>query len=541
MCATRLRAPAAVVFICAAGSVLSAAAQSADVATVGNPTFGRDIAPIVRARCVSCHRPGGDAPFSLVSYDDVRTRAHLIARVVRARVMPPWKPTGGGPFEGDRWMTAAEIELLERWTLAGAPRGETIDLSPPADDWQLGAPDLMVTMPAPYVLAADGPDEFRTFVVPVPITETKFVEAVEFRVDGARVVHHANLRIDATDWSRRLDAEDPQPGYVGAVSPNARYPDGYFLGWTPGQTTTRAPKGLGWRLRRGTDLVMQLHLRRTGKPETVRVRVGFYFTPDAPVRLPLALRLGKQDLDLAPGALHVARDSYTLPVDVALHAVHPHAHYRATRVRAWAQLPDGTERVLIEIADWDFNWQDVYRYKAPMLLPRGTRLYSEFTYDNSSSNPRNPDAPPRRVLFGQHSADEMGDLWLQVLPRSAEDRTLLYHDIYPKTVAEDVAGYEMVLRGNPTHAGYRRDLANGYYNLGTLYLTRRRYEEAAAAFRAALQVRPSHSATHNNLGVALKALNQLDAAIDQFKRALALDPANAGARDNLATALALKK
>jgi hypothetical protein len=457
--------------------------------------------------------------------------------------MPPWKPVAGGPFVGDRSLTADEIKTIAAWVAAGSPLGHAT-ASPDArvwpSGWQLGTPDLVVTLPEPYLLAGNGADEFRTFVLPVPITQMKYVEGVELRVDGAPVVHHANLRIDPTDWSRRLDAEDPLPGYEGAVSPNARYPDGHFLGWTPGQTPTRAAKGMAWRLRPGADLVMQLHLRKSGKPESLRPTVALYFTNDAPVNLPLALRLGRQNLDIAPDTTYVARDSYALPVDVEVHAIHPHAHYRATDVKAYATLPDGTTRTLIHIDDWDFNWQDVYRYRSPLVLPRGTTIHTEFAYDNSSRNPRNPDAPPRRVLFGQNSSDEMGDLWLQVLPRNSADRALLYQDIYPKTVAEDVAGYEMVARANPAHAGYRRDLANGYYNLGTLYLARGRVAEAAASLRSALQQRPDHSATHNNLGVALKALKRLDEAIAHFRQAIALDPNNASARENLAAALAMK-
>jgi tetratricopeptide (TPR) repeat protein len=286
---------------------------------------------------------------------------------------------------------------------------------------------------------------------------------------------------------------------------------------------------------------MQLHLRRSGKTERVQPSVAFYFTGEAQVRQPLALRLGRQNLDIAADAFYVARDSYTLPVGAEVHAIHPHAHYRATNVLVTAQLPDGRSHTLIQIDDWDFNWQDVYRYREPVWLPAGTTIHTEFTYDNSTRNPRNPDRPARRVLFGQNSSDEMGDLWLQLLPRSAADRTLLYQDVYPKTVAEDVAGYEMVLRGNPGHAGYRRDLANGYYNLGTLYLTRNRFDEAAVVFRLALGIRPDHSATHNNLGVALKAMKQIDEAIQQFERAITLDPTNASAQQNLAAALALKK
>jgi hypothetical protein len=528
--------------VCVVLATVVAGLQAVSAAAQGL-TFVRDVAPIVREHCVPCHRPDGDAPFSLLTYEEVKSRAQLIVRVVAQRQMPPWKPTSGGPFVGDRSLTAYDVLTLVRWAGSGAPRGDGMFAppSPSMPEWKLGTPDLVVTLPEPYILAAAGADEFRNFVLPLPVGETKYVEAVEVNFKGSRAVHHANIRIDPTDWSRRLDAEDPLPGYDGPVSPNARYPDGYFLGWTPGQTATRAAEGMAWRLRPGADVVLQMHLRKTGALELVRPRIGFYFTSTAPKRSPLPLRLGRQNLDIAPGATYLARDSYTLPVDVEVHAIHPHAHARATTVKAYAQRPDRSMQPLITIDDWDFNWQDVYRFRNPVKLPRGTTIHTEFVYDNSAKNRRNPDAPPRRVLFGQNSSDEMGDMWFQVVTDTAADRSLLFQDIYPKTVAEDVLGYEMVLRGQPDHAGYRRDLVNGYYNLGTLELSRNRYEDAAAAFRSALQLRPEHSPTHNNLGVALKALKQLDEAIQHFERAVALDPTNDSARQNLAAALALKK
>ena len=508
----------------------------------GQVTYVRDVAPIIQEHCVACHRPGEAAPFSLLTFDDVRSRARLIAEVTRSRYMPPWKPLPhvGGPFVGERRLTAAQIDTIARWIEAGLPRGDG-EAQPASYERTLGEPDVVVMLPEAYTLAADGPDVFRNFVMPIPTRELKYVAGVEFRLNGARVIHHANLRFDRTSSSRLLDAQDPLPGYEGPIGTNARYPDGYFLGWTPGQLPKLVAKGMAWRLAPNTDLVVQLHLRRSGAAEAVRPSVAFYFTDEAPTRLPLALRLGRQNIDIAPGERYVARDSYQLPVALEVHAVHPHAHYRARDVKAYADLPDGTRRWLIHIDDWDFNWQDVYRYATPVTLPRGTTIHTEFTYDNSADNRRNPDRPSRRVIFGQHSTDEMGDLWLQVLPFSAQDRATLYRDVYPKTVAEDVAGYEMLVRSNPGHEGYRRDLANGHYNLGTLYAARQRYTEAIASYRAALAVRPDHAATHNNLGAVSKAIGRLDEAIVHFRKAVGLDPNNEAARTNLAAALAIKQ
>lgn len=541
------------------------------------PTYWSHIAPIVAHYCAPCHRPEGAAPFSLTTFAEVRARARLIQEVTGKRYMPPWKPLpgGGGPFLGERRLTDSEVATIAAWVAAGAPEGEpaaaastrpasTAKATPVS---QLGPPDLIVTLAEPFDLAADGPDVFRNFVLPIPVAEMKYVDAIEFRTNGSRVIHHANLRLDRSSSSRELDADDPLSGYEGPVGVNARYPDGYFLGWTPGQQPTRAAPGMAWRLAPNTDLVLQLHLRKSGARERVRPSVALYFTSVAPIRLPLAMRLGKQNIDIAPGATFVARDSYRLPVDVELHAIHPHAHYRARTVKAYATLPDGATRPLIQIGDWDFKWQDVYRYAAPVVLPRGTTIVSEFVYDNSADNPRNPDSPPRRVRFGQNSSDEMGDLWLQVLPRSDRERARLYEDFYPKTLAEDVAGYEMLLKADPDHAGYHIDLAfllarlgqrgraiqyldrairlkpgfaAAHYNLATLHAADGKLREAETAFRAALALRPAHAETHNNLGAVLKALGKLDEAIAHFKRAVDLDPNNSEAQTNLAMAMKLK-
>jgi len=541
---------------------------TAGLAQPPSPTFTRDVAPIVFEHCAPCHRPEEIGPFSLLSFDDVQRRGRLIADVTARRVMPPWKPTReAGPFVGERRLTDLQIRTIARWVEQGMLEGDPTELpalSPTATGWRLGTPDLVVTLPEAFVLDAEGGDVFRTFVIPVPTSETRYVAGVEFRADAGRTVHHANLRLDTTRTSRELDDADPLPGYDGGLSATARFPEGHFLGWTPGQLPPLAPKGMAWRLLPGTDLVVQLHLRPSGKPERVRPSIGIFFTNDPPAAPPLALRLSKQSIDIAAGERYTVRDTYRLPVPVAVHAVHPHAHSRATDIKAYAELPDGTRRSLLHIPDWDFNWQDVYRYEAPIELPAGTTISMEYAYDNSAANPRNPDRPPRRVIFGQNSSDEMGDLWLQVRTRTPGDRATLVNDFRPKTLAEDAAGYQMLLAVQPGHASYHSDLAMIYvrlarvvdavrhfeesirlnpssatttYNLATLLASNGRPAEAAARFESAIRLRPNHAQSHNNLGVVLRSLGRHADAIEEFRRAVALDPGNAEARANLATAL----
>src|SRR6185436_15239769 len=203
-----------------------------------------------------------------------------------------------------RALTDAELLKMLLWVKQGAVEGDARDLPRQPEwgsGWQLGTPDLVITMDRPFVLPAGGTDVFRTFVLPIPTTTPRFVRGIEFRPGNPRAVHHANLGIDRTRSSARLDQEDAEPGYAGGMVPDAGYPPGYMLGWTPGQRPRPSPEGMPWRLERGSDLVAQLHMQPTGKPESVQVSVGFYFTNDAPVRTPIGLRLGSETIDIPAG------------------------------------------------------------------------------------------------------------------------------------------------------------------------------------------------------------------------------------------------
>lgn len=450
--------------------------------------------------------------------------------------MPPWKPEPGysDAFLGDRRLSDTQIELFTRWVDAGAPQGNPTDLPPLPEwpeGWRLGEPDLVIEMSEPYTLRADGDDVFRKFAIPIPIPDMRYVQGLEFQPGNRRVVHHANLRIDRTRASRELDAQDPEPGYEGVTPFDARYPEGHFLGWTPGQVRPLAADGMAWRLNPGSDMLLELHLMPSGQPEVVQCRIGFFFTDEAPTDIPYTIRLGKQNLDIPPGATaYVSRDRYVLPVDVEVYGVQPHAHYLAKNVKGLATLPDGTIRGLISITDWDFDWQDSYRYVTPFFLPRGTELTMEFTYDNSVGNPRNPHAPPERVTWGQKSWNEMGDLWIQVLPRNRADLAILASDRQPRELAEDIVGFEMVLAAEPDQVMVHDDAALLYLHFG-------RVAEAVAHFRDTARLTPDSAAAQYNLGTTLLQLGDLDEAVTHFEQALRLNPEYAQAHNNLGAAL----
>jgi hypothetical protein len=376
-------------------------------------TYSRHIAPILFANCVECHRPGEVAPFSLLSYEDAAKRATFLAEVTRERLMPPWKAeVGHGRFLGERRLTDAQIGLLETWAKAGAPAGDPAETPPTpqfASGWRLGQPDLELTAPAPFTLKADGEDVFQHYIIPLDLPEDKTVVGFEFRPGNPAIVHHAILFLDNSGMGRVKDAETPEVGYTtfGSIG----IPTSGIIGvWTPGMTPRHYPLGAGMPVRKGTDLVLQLHMHPSGKEESDQSSVALYFA-DKPVERQMSRSpfvVGSILIDIPAGTSdHTIRSSVTLPADVTLISLLPHMHLIGKEMKLTATLPDGTEQSLIWIKDWNFYWQDNYVYHEPVKLPSGTKLDVVCRYDNSPGNPLNPSKPPRRVFFGNGSTDEM--------------------------------------------------------------------------------------------------------------------------------------
>jgi len=510
-----------------AGGLLLACIACASASAAGVPTFHQQIAPILHTYCVSCHRPGGPGPFSLLTYADARRHAREIAAVTRRRFMPPWLPEPGfGEFDGQGRLTDAQIASIEQWVRAGMPEGPGTSV-PPAfrSGWQLGPPDLVITASRPLAVPAGGPDVFWNFVLPTGLRETRYVQAIEIRPGDSRAVHHANALIDRSRSARRRESS-PGQGFGGmdvTLESESFDPDSHFLFWKPGGAPWKEPSGMAWRLDPGNDLVLNVHLHPTGKAESVQPSVGLYFTREAPTKFPMLLQLESDGaLDIPAGAHDFAvSDDFRLPLDVDVLAVYPHAHYLGKLLEAYATLPDGRREWLIRITDWDLNWQAVYRLKRPLFLPRGTVISMRFHYDNSSDNPRNPNSPPQRVRGGNQSTDEMAHFWLQVLPRGAGDQRPVLQEALMRHRLDK----------------YPTDFF-AHFNLGALLLNRHDTASALEHLRAALAVEPDQPAALNTFGAALVLSGRADEAAEQFRRTIRIRPDDTSARYNLAGVLA---
>jgi Flp pilus assembly protein TadD len=549
---------------------MSLAGPTAHAAAPDTVTFSGQIAAVLFEHCVSCHRADGAAPFPLLTYTDAFPRARAIAEAAERRAMPPWLPAHGiTDFVGERRLRAEEIRFLRRWADEGAPEGDRA-LMPDAPvwhtGWQLGEPDLVISMPRSYHLGPGARDVYRNFVLPVPITTRRYVRAVELWPDNSRIVHHATLTIDRTRWSRYRDGQDPEPGYDGMLGGSAESPDGHFLAWTPGRTVRPEPDDMAWRLDPGSDLVLQLHMMPQAREASIRVRVGLFFTERPPARVPLLLRIGPKAIDIPAGRRdYIAEDEYVLPVDVDLLALYPHAHYLAREMIVTARRGDGSERRLLEIPAWDFHWQDEYRYVRPVRLPRGTTIAMRFVYDNSAANRSSPIRPPRRVVYGPQSTDEMADLWLQVLPGTAVDRAMLRAHFLRREVRADISGCETLLRARPTDVpthlllgllygrlGRSNDAERQYsdalliapddwlarYDLGASFQAENRLNEARREYLAAERANPRAAEVQHALGTLEFAGGRLDLAIARYRGAIRLWPEYADAHASLGTALA---
>lgn len=409
------------------------------VAADGKVTYYRDVLPILQDNCQSCHRPGEVGPFSLMTYKQAVNWAQDIKQYTASHQMPPWKPTGGVAMHGERRLSDSQIKTLAAWADHGTPAGNEKDAPPPVkftEGWQLGTPDLILTPSGDTILGPSGKDLFRCFVMPTNLPEDVYVSAVELRPGNPRIVHHLLLFVDTTGTGRKLElAEkdkkpeppdplhpkteknpewDTGPGYTSAMGPGF-IPQSGMSGWSPGITPRHLPEGTGYFLPKGADVVMQIHYHRDGRVERDKTQVGLYLRKKPVDRSYVASQVAGKGNGPLPQFFMIpaGKEDFKLTGDrwagndFMLYSISPHMHMIGKSIKFTMTPPDGKAQTLIDIPNWDYNWQEIYFLKEPIHVKAGTKFEVEAIYDNSSKNPMNPSNPPRLVTFGEQTTNEM--------------------------------------------------------------------------------------------------------------------------------------
>ena len=362
-------------------------------------TYNRDIAPILDRRCVSCHRPGQIGPFSLQTYREASRRASAIAEAVEERRMPPWHADPRfGKFANEARLTDREKGLIRNWVRGGCLEGDPADLPTPIDrpsDWRIPKPDLVVSMPEPYTVPAQGVVDYQFFEVDPGFTEDRWIKAAEVRPGNRRVVHHCNVFLKAPKSQGRVDAEGELESYCLAVT-------------TPGSPPLELPAGMAKRIPAGWRFVFVVHYSPIGTTQVDRTSIGLLFADRASVKKEVATNLlFDPDLRIPAGeADYRVERTRRFDADVLLLSMFPHMHLRGKSFRYEALFPDGRTEILLDVPRYDFNWQNRYEMAEPRRLPAGTILRCIAHYDNSRNNPANPD-PTATVLAGPQSWEEM--------------------------------------------------------------------------------------------------------------------------------------
>lgn len=378
------------------------------------PTYSKDIAPMLKTRCIRCHADRAIAPFSLDSYAQARKWAPMIVQATQSRTMPPWKAVHGyNEFADENRLLELEIAALKRWADGGAVLGDPKAAEPatrvPGSAWPLGRPDVVLKVPKPYKLYAEGKDKYRVFVFPTEFKKEVYLRGVAARPSNPRIVHHAIVYLDENGMGAEIEKResDGMPGYDRFGAPGF-LPDNVLGGWAPGWNPYLAPEGSGWVLKPGSSIVVSAHMVASGKEEVEQLEIGLYFASTKPKTPMLTHAYVDQVFKIPAGEPRFRmRHEYEFDEERLFFFVYPHMHLVGRTMRAYIREKDGVKTPVILVDDWDFRWQPVYRFKTPLRVDRGATLVVEAEYDNSEANPRNPNRPPKTVRAGDKTSDEM--------------------------------------------------------------------------------------------------------------------------------------
>ncbi|MBI1354100.1 MAG: hypothetical protein GC160_07120 [Acidobacteria bacterium] len=396
------------------------------VASAAAPTFTEDVAPLVFQNCTSCHRPGQAGPFPLTNYEEVKKRGPFLVALTEARIMPPWHAEPGDvEFAGARRLSDEQIALLKSWVEAGMPEGDPDKLPALpefAEGWELGEPDLTLAMDKEFEIPAEGEDLYEYFVMDIPLTEAKWVRAIEYQPGARAVVHHIlGFLVDGEALERKKGK-----GLGGLTGDRNR-----VLTWAIGTDPRVLPEGVGVRVEPGMKMVIQAHFHPTGKVERELSHIGLFFSDEADLRTTTEIQVPAHfgewsGIEVPAGSdKYTLRESFTIPVDVKAFATFAHAHYIGKAFELTAHQPDGKSLTILKIDNYDFAWQELYKLSDPLVLPAGTRLDAVIRWDNRATNPANPYSPPQDIRWGPFSEDEMGSIILDSIAVNPADEPKL--------------------------------------------------------------------------------------------------------------------
>lgn len=405
----------------------------------GSVEFHRDIEPLLQQHCQRCHHPGDVAPFSLVTFENAIQWAGDIKKYTAERLMPPWSVTGGIPLKNNLALTSAEIELIGRWVDEGSPRGNPADAPTPMvfidqEAWDdPRPPDLVFKIPDTFHIAAKGEEHYRMICFPMNNAEELYLEKAQFIPGNRQSIHHGMVFYDGTglvlDAQTRLgnafpkgtDDEDYGPGYNSGMGlgfipdPTKKYnnsdnPGGQLYGWVPGVGPLEYPDGARRLIPPHSSISMQIHYSRTGKPEIDdSSRLGLWIDKKKPRMYSGGFMIDTTFLMIPKDVSHFkATGLQVVPSDCHLWLMAPHMHRLGKEFRIWHQAVGSSERkLLLELKNWDFDWQCRYAPKEPYLMKKGSTMHVEAIFDNSAGNPLRQPGPAKAIFVGEETSDEM--------------------------------------------------------------------------------------------------------------------------------------
>ncbi len=413
------------------------------------PTYYKDIAPIPLPRCAPCHQPGEAAPFSLLTYEDVARHASFIKKVVQSRYMPPWRADPGyRHFANERTLSDAQIALISQWVDEKAPEGRPADL-PASAHVPVGGtlfgrrPDLVLTTADSFHLQGDNAERFVIFKIPFDLKDSANVEAIEFFCNNKKLIHHANYAIQAVP-DPAIDINSTVP-FVNATDDDRAKVDqympyrkimSYYGGWIPGTSYEYFPKEFGWVMPKRGVILLTVHYAPSATDETSICGVNLFFKKTPITRVMKVVSFGSGGIgegQIDPIFYIKANkvQTFTLEMtnpsgDQSLLYVWPHMHLLGKEYKAYITTPEGDTIKLVHIPDWDFRWQEIYRFPHPIKVTKGSVIHIEATYDNTTDNPANPNNPPKNVfsMGDMKTTDEMMTLMMGFLPYKEGDEKI---------------------------------------------------------------------------------------------------------------------